>query len=70
MNPQAGARSGADLVDRLRNLLEARGYSVLVLTDPERMADEAARCQDDGTLRTVVAARARLRPLPPGLVLK
>ena len=56
LNPKAGARSGQPLVDRLQQRLTERGFSVEIISDVDRLADEAARTLRNGELRAVVAA--------------
>jgi len=55
-NPKSGARSGLDQAASLRKALEQRGFVAEMYTDVDAMASRAARCQQDGILRTVVSA--------------
>ena len=56
MNPTAGMRSRDTVVGRLAKALRDRDFGVEVMSDPNRMADEAARAHERGRLRTVVSA--------------
>jgi diacylglycerol kinase (ATP) len=55
-NPNAGARSGESLIDRLTECLESEGLVVDTYTDIDRVAAESAAAMADGRLRAVVAA--------------
>ena len=56
VNPRAGPRSGAQLVEQLVDLLTLHHYTVDVLADIEQVAARAASRFAAGELRTVVAA--------------
>jgi diacylglycerol kinase (ATP) len=56
VNPRAGARSGTDRVDALEAELKSLGFITDRQTDIETVAQRARQYQEEGRLRSVVAA--------------
>lgn len=56
VNPTAGARSGRDKVEQVRQGLLAAGYSVAVLEDRDEVARRSAETLEAGALRALVCA--------------
>ncbi len=56
LNPNAGARSGRSVVDKLRDRLAGQGFQVETITDIDHLAAEAATTLASGQLRAVISA--------------
>ncbi|MCY2988616.1 MAG: diacylglycerol kinase family lipid kinase [Planctomycetota bacterium] len=56
VNPQAGARSGRQLVEDLTPRLQSAGFTVQITSDIEQLSQWAAERLRNGSLRAVVAA--------------
>ena len=55
-NSKAGSNSSNSPINQLSKALSSRGLTVQLETDIQRIADEAVRLQEAGSLRAVVAA--------------
>jgi diacylglycerol kinase (ATP) len=72
-NPRAGAHSNLEAIEKLERSLSAKGFEVLVQTDPDALQKDTERLKQAESLQAVVAAGGDgtisllVNLLPPGI---